>query len=100
MALTSDFFIFGTAKSGLYRVRNDNGVPLGSTIDFSTNADVALGSPYMIRALYCMDPSKSELDAIIYATADFYGSRGSSTGSQDDVGLWSYYPSRGNWNRE
>lgn len=100
MALTSNFFILGTGSGGLFRVMNVDGVPTGRTIDFSTNADVALGSPYMIRSLYCIDPSKSELEAIIYATADFTGSRGSSTGSMDDVGLWSYYPARGNWNRE
>lgn len=100
MVMTSDYFIFGTARGGLYKVRNSAGVPVGGTVDFSTNADVALGSPYMTRAMYCMDPSKSELNAVIYATVDFVGSRGSTTGSTDDIGLWSYYPRRGNWNRE
>lgn len=97
MALTADYFILGTDGGGLYRVQNEDGVPTGDEKSFDTNADVALGSPYTIRSIYCIDPAKNETDAVIYATADFSGS---TSGSMDDIGLWSYYPSRGNWNRE
>jgi hypothetical protein len=100
MAVTSDAIILGTKGGGLYKVSNSSGVPGSSTEDFSTNADSALGSPYRILAMLTVDPSKTETGATIYASADFSGTSSSSTGDYDDIGLWSYYASRGNWNRE
>jgi hypothetical protein len=101
MAVTSDSIILGTAGSGLYKVTNTSGVPGSSIVDFSTNADSALGSPYRILTLLAVDPSATETGApAIYASADFSGTSSSSTGDYDDIGLWSYYTSRGNWNRE
>ncbi len=100
MAVTSNAIILGTNGSGLYKVSNSSGVPGSSTEDFSTNADSALGSPYRILAMLSVDPSDTETAATIYASADFSGTSSSSTGDYDDIGLWSYYPGRGNWNRE
>lgn len=100
MAVTSNAIILGTNGGGLYKVSNTSGKPGSSTEDFSTNADSALGSPYRILAMLTVDPSKTETAATIYASADFLGTSSSSTGDYDDIGLWSYYASRGNWNRE
>ncbi|MCK9170857.1 MAG: hypothetical protein M0P01_10625 [Treponema sp.] len=100
MAVTSNAILLGTNGGGLYKVSNTDGKPGGSTEDFSTNADSALGSPYRILAMLSVDPSDTETGATIYASADFSGTSSSSTGDYDDIGLWSYYASRGNWNRE
>jgi hypothetical protein len=100
MAVTSNAILLGTNGSGLYKVSNSDGIPGSSTEDFDTNADSALGSPYRILAMLSVDPSDTETGATLYASADFSGTTSSTTGDYDDVGLWSYYPERGNWNRE
>ena len=100
MAVTSNAILLGTNGGGLYKVSNTTGVPGSSTETFSTNADSALGSPYRILAMLSVDPSATETGATIYASADFTGTSSSSTGDYSDIGLWSYYAGRGNWNRE
>ncbi|MGI5107483.1 hypothetical protein H0R94_10730 [Treponema socranskii] len=100
IAATSDAIILGTKGRGLEKTTNTSGVPGSSLTGFSTNADSALGSPYIIPALLCVDSAASETGAMLYASADFKRKSSSSGGNYKDIGLWSYYPSRGNWNRE
>ena len=100
IAATSDVILLGTNGRGLQKTTNTSGVPGTSLSSFSTNADSALGSPYTIPALLCIDSSLSETGATLYASADFKRKSSSSGGNYKDIGLWSYYPSRGNWNRE
>ncbi|MBP3708878.1 MAG: hypothetical protein J6I73_00495 [Treponema sp.] len=100
MAVTSDAIILGTERNGLAKVVNTSGVPGSATVEFETNASAALESPYEILAMLCVDSDQPEKKATIYASADFRGTPSSSKGSYNDVGLWSYYESRGNWNRE
>lgn len=100
MAVASNAILLGTNGGGLYKVSNSSGVPGSGIEDFSTNADSALGSPYRILVMLTVDPSATETGATMYASADFTGTSSSSTGDYDDIGLWSYYPGRGNWNRE
>ena len=100
IAATSDAIILGTKGRGLEKTTNTSGVPGSSLTSFSTNADSALGSPYIIPAMLCVDSAASETGATLYASADFRRKSSSSGGNYKDVGLWSYYPSRGNWNRE
>ena len=100
MAVTSNAILLGTNGSGLYKVNSSGGIPDSTVGKFNTNADSALGSPYRILAMFCVDPSQSETGAILYASADFTGTSSSTTGDYSDIGLWSYYPGRGNWNRE
>jgi|WetSurMetagenome_2_1015567.scaffolds.fasta_scaffold105966_1 hypothetical protein len=100
MAINSDSIILGTNGAGLVKVTNTNGVPGSSLDDFSTNADSALGSPYRILMLFSLDPSLTETANSLYASVNFSGTESSSSGSYDDIGLWAYYPVRGNWNRE
>ena len=82
---------------------NDTGIP-GSTLQPSSiaNTDTQLSTSYIILSLLNVDPSKTESDSTLYASLGFAGS-GSSTNSSvnyNRIGLWSYYPSRGNWNCE
>ena len=100
IAATSDAIILGTKGRGLEKTTNTSGVPGSSLTGFSTNADSALGSPYIIPAMLCVDSAASETGATLYASADFKRKSSSSGGNYKDIGLWSYYPSRGNWNRE
>ena len=100
IAATSDAIILGTKGRGLEKTTNTSGVPGSSLTGFSTNADSALGSPYIIPALLCVDSAASETGATLYASADFRRKSSTSGGNYKDIGLWSYYPSRGNWNRE
>ena len=100
IAATSDAILLGTNGRGLQKTTNASGVPGSSLAGFSTNADSALDAPYIIPALLCIDSAAPETGAKLYASADFKRKSSSSGGNYKDVGLWSYYPSRGNWNRE
>jgi hypothetical protein len=99
LAVTSDSILMGT-KFGIEKTSNSSGVPGSSTGDFDTNADSTLSSLYRVQALLAVDPSAAETDGDLYAALDFTGSSSSSSAQFDDIGLWAYYPSRGNWNRE
>ncbi|MBQ9494789.1 MAG: hypothetical protein IJR50_04030 [Treponema sp.] len=100
IAVTSNAIILGTYTSGLAKVTNSGGQPGSSTVGFSTNAEAALDAPYEIPAMICIDPEKSEINATLYAAADFKRKDSISGTSYDDICLWAYYASRGNWNRE
>lgn len=111
LAVTNDSIILGTGYNrsyssssgsgyGAFRVELTNGVPATETSDFSTNADTVMCNPYHVRALLCATPSKSETEADIYSTMDYIYTESSSGTSISNRGLWAYYPSRGNWNRE
>ena len=84
----------GITKSDL-----NNGVPTGTT-KFKTNAESQITSGYHVYALLNANPAEAELASALYAAIGIAGT-GSSTGvAYSSIGLWSYYPSRGNWNRE
>ncbi len=99
MAITSDYILLGT-DSGIEHVTNSDGVPGSSTQDFSTNADSTLSSSYVVQALLAVDPANSETEGTLYGTLIVEGYSSSSSADRDDEGLWAYYPTRGNWNRE
>lgn len=65
---------------------------------FTTNAQTQLLTSYMLSVLFNTNPADNELESSLYAGLYFIGS--SISGSFNNEGLWSYYPSRGNWNRE
>ncbi|MCQ2590651.1 MAG: hypothetical protein MJ179_09535, partial [Treponema sp.] len=77
-----------------------NGVPAEVMGNFTTNATSQLASSYQIYTLLCANPEEDETDASIYATIGFKGSGSSTSVSYNNIGLWSYYKTRGNWNRE
>lgn len=111
MALTNDYFIYGTGNTSSLVV-NDGGIShikmdrikteqkVSATDTFVSNADAVMTTSYQVRALLVEDSSKNEADAIIFSGISFKSSGGSIAVSFENKGLWAYYPSRGNWNRE
>ena len=109
LAVTSDSILIGRgdfsnsliSKGGIAKTSLDsNGKPGTSLESFSTNATSQLASVYQIYTLLVANPNETELEASIYASMGFKGSGSSTSVSYDNIGLWSYYPARGNWNRE
>lgn len=109
LAATADSLIIGngnftstyTSNGGISRVElNSAGIPNSEASEFTNNAPYQFTSSYIVMTLLCATPDQKEQDAIIYASTTFRGSGSSSTASFDNTGLWSYYPTRKNWNRE
>lgn len=101
LAVTGDSILLGTNGNGIFRVTHDGtGKPASSKSEFQTNAQNVMYSPYIVRALFCATPDKNETQADCYSSVQFrYTAQGASA-DYSNVGLWSYYPSRGNWNKE
>lgn len=90
-----------TAAGGIDRVLLDGeGRPETSLAAFTNNAKYQFTSSYILMTLLCADPDEPEDQACLYTSITFRGSGSSSSASFGDIGLWSYYPGRGNWNRE
>ena len=109
LAATKDALLIGRgdfsnsliSKGGIAKTSLDSdGKPGTSLESFSTNATSQLASVYQIYTLLVANPNETELEASIYASMGFKGSGSSTSVSYDNIGLWSYYKSRGNWNRE
>ena len=108
MCVTNDSIILGTYKEGAYRVKTDSGKPETSISgDFETNARSVMYNPYIVRMLFCTDPSLGESDdgSALYSALQFRYTESSASASYKNVGLWSYYNSeenghRNNWNKE
>ena len=102
MCVTNDSIILGTYKKGAYRVKTTNGKPETSTSEFTTNAASVMYEPYIVRMLFCTDPSLGETDngSALYSALQFQYTESSASASYKNVGLWSYYKARGNWNKE
>lgn len=108
LAATKDALLIGRgdfsnsliSKGGIAKTSLKDGIPGNSLESFSTNATSQLASVYQIYTLLVADPTQKELEASIYASMGFKGSGSSTSVSYDNIGLWSYYPARGNWNRE
>ena len=108
LAVTADSLIIGkgsygetyTSTGGLERVLITNNLPETEIKGFTNNAQYQITTSYIVLALLCTDPTLNEADANLYATVSYRGASSSSSASYTNVGLWSYYPTRGNWNRE
>ena len=106
LCVTKDSILIGlgniTSSSsdtgGITRVLRDSaeGKPLDTTSAFTTNADFQITSVYKVLTLLNATPDETEEDSALYASITF----SSYSGLYDNIGLWSYYPARGNWNRE
>lgn len=95
LAVCGSDLIVGTSQ-GIKKIRLDaSGVPV-AVVHFSTNAESAISKVYEVKCLISVDSTKSDTEGCIYAGVDFTG----SGGSFKNTCLWSYEPSRGNWNRE
>ena len=101
LATCADSILVGYGKSstgssgGIDRMLLTDGVP-GAIAAFETNAQFQITSSYQVLALINATPEKAETASSLYASITFAG----ASYNFDNVGLWSYYPERGNWNRE
>lgn len=107
-ALTKDSLLIGcadftnstTSSGGLCKAILSDGIPQNITTQFTTNATTQIPSVYLIYTLLSTDPNKTETASSLYTSIGFITSGTSSQVSYENIGLWAYYPSRGNWNRE
>ena len=104
MGFTQDFMLLGTTD-GIQHVTmgadsTDTNKPGSSIQDFDNNAASALSSYYEVPALLVVNPGANEYSTAIFAAAEFSGSSSSTSATLDNVGLWGYYPSEDEWNRE
>lgn len=94
------------SSGGITKTVLENGLPkmtdgvYDGTTSFTTNAEIKLKSVYFIITLLNEDPSKKELESNLFSSINFIGSGTSTTASFANIGLWAYYPGRGNWNCE
>lgn len=86
----------GGGAGGIKKIKITNGEPETSFSDFTTNADFQITEGYLVLSMINATPQKNETESAIYASVTFF----SHNGVYENVGLWSYYPGRGNWNRE
>lgn len=86
----------GITKTSL----DENGTPGTSLVSFDTNASFQLSTAYLINCIVNSSPEKSETESSFYSSVSIKGTATSTGASFRNLGLWSYYPSRGNWNRE
>lgn len=104
IAVTKDSILLGSYEYGAYRVPKTyaTGEPATSTASFETNGSTIMASPYIIRMIFCTDPSLGETEegSALYSSMQFRYTESSANADYDNTGLWSYYSTRGNWNRE
>ena len=86
----------GAGGGGIRKLNLSNGEPETSFSDFSTNADFQITDGYLVVSMINATPQKNETESALYATVTFFN----RNGVYENIGLWSYYPGRGNWNRE
>ena len=86
----------GAGSGGIEKVAIIDGVPEKGTSEFSTNASFQITNAYLVIAMLNATPDRNETDSALYASITYFN----KNGVFDNIGLWSYYPGRGNWNRE
>ena len=92
LAVTSDRLLVG-CRDGLRIYSLDGATDYTSSF---ANTESTLSEDYEVRSVLVADPSKPLSETVVYASSDYTDSDQSYT----NVGLWSYIPSRGSWNRE
>lgn len=96
-----DGALFVTTKSGLKKIKVNGDKTLGGVEELTQNGGSTLKSgTYETNGILVLDCEKTESGCEAYVSADFTGSSKSTSGQMKNVGLWSYYPERANWNRE
>lgn len=101
MAITKDYLLLGT-ETGIAHVElGTDRIPGTELQAFKSNAASVLHSPYHVTNIFVVDPSKNEENTDIYASNEYPGYYTTSTTALfEDIGLWAYYPSRKNWNKD
>lgn len=105
LCVTNDAVILGTFEEGAYYVATEDGKPAESTSSFPDkmkNADTVMCDPYIVRVLFCTDPSlgATETGSALYSALQFRYTESVASASYKNTGLWSYYSARENWNKE
>ena len=108
LAITKNALLIGRANTdetsasygGIVKANATDYLPESKLSGFTTNAAAQMPSSYLINTLLAVDPSQNETETALYGSIIFRTIGTSSAVNYDNVGLWSYYPSRGNWNRE
>jgi len=101
IAYTSDYFVLGTSGGLQEAAHSSAGVPTGGADDDSfANASSTLSSSYKVNVVLAVTPANAMLNTDVYGTANYSGTASSTSAVFDNIGLWSYYPSRAKWNRE
>ena len=95
-----NFSSSSTVSGGIRKTSLTDGIPGTELIDFDTNASFQISTAYYVTALINTTPDKNEEDSNLYAAITYIGTGTSTSVSAKNKGLWSYYPERGNWNRE
>ncbi|MCR5046833.1 MAG: hypothetical protein K6A42_09675 [Treponema sp.] len=98
LGVTADYILIGT-NSGMHHKVLTSKVP-GATVNFTTNAAATMSGAYVVLSMLVTNPELNELQTPIYASQVYTGNGSSNSAQFDHVGLWAYYPARGNWNRE
>lgn len=106
LATTTDSILIGHGKTssdspavgGINRADLTNGVPASELGSFrkDSNAKFQITSDNLVLAMLNANPEKTEEESALYVSISFSG----YSNNFDNIGLWSYYPERGNWNRE
>ncbi|MBR4600096.1 MAG: hypothetical protein IKO39_08610 [Treponema sp.] len=104
IAVTQNYILVGTSEGIAHQswaTKEENGpktggIPNSGNTSFSTNATSTLSSYYTIPALLVVDPGLDESTATIFASSI----TSSTSASLKNVGLWSYFATTGEWNRE
>lgn len=90
-----------SSNGGIYKTTLAEGIPGSALTEFTTNAKFQITDSYYVTALLNATPEKTETESYLYCGIQVFGTDSANlSGSFDNVGLWSYYPERGNWNRE
>lgn len=87
-------------EGGIVKAVISNGELSTELSKFTTNAEFQLPNTYFVPLVLNATPDHTETTSYLYASTIIFGMDASSAASYKNVGLWSYYPDRGNWNRE
>ena len=97
---SKDDILFGTRGNGVFRALIKADGSIEKTNEFISNTSSIMASPYIIRMLFTVDPSKDGATTSRYSAMDFIYTASNAGANDSHRGLWSYYKERGNWNRE
>ncbi|MDY4152432.1 MAG: hypothetical protein SOX89_02580 [Treponema sp.] len=97
---SKDDILFGTRGNGVFRAIIKQEGSIEKTNEFISNTSSIMASPYIIRMIFTVDPSKDGATTSRYSAMDFIYTASNAGANDSHRGLWSYYKERGNWNRE
>ncbi|MDD5929879.1 MAG: hypothetical protein PUC37_08755 [Spirochaetales bacterium] len=79
---------------------NAEGVPESDLTNSRTHVDRTISPNYLVPLVFNATPGNNETSSILYATTAIPASGNAINVSYKDIGLFAYFPTRGNWNRE